>query len=326
MENKWRNPLGWFNTQQNRDIKVPVKVFVANDGPVREYSEDRPAHLRIGDHLDGLFNGFYGAQNFLSLFYSLPEIFAPVHEIASRVADCNWQLLKTWNDEVDFGNARFNKLFEQANPLQPTRELIYQAVVYEILTGRQLFYLNRASFFDDGLDGVLSWFNLPADKIKAVCRPNVLPYDIAEISDYIQEYRLPLSDGKYRRFDVDSVLPIIHYDLEKPFDLNCAKAQISGAERAIRNLIPVYEARGVIYIKRGALGMWVNKGKDANGPFLLDDEQKAAIIEQHQQQHGITGNKSPVGVSTAEVDFIRTAMSIKELEPFTETLADACAI
>jgi hypothetical protein len=97
---------------QQREFHIPEKVFI---GPYYEWSEQEPASLKLGVY--NLLNGFYSSQNFIELFYSVPEVFAPVHEIASRVADATWQLKKDWNDEVDYKDADFNRLFTQPNPL-----------------------------------------------------------------------------------------------------------------------------------------------------------------------------------------------------------------
>ena len=54
-------------------------------------------------------------------------------------------------------------------------------------------------------------------------------------------------------------MAIVNHDLKFGNQVDRFKSQLSGAHLAIKNLIPVYEARGVIYIKRGALGFLVSK-------------------------------------------------------------------
>src|SRR5688572_26628930 len=125
----------------------PTKVFIERIDDAFEtfeYSEQAPALL---DRNNNLFNGFYSAQNYLELFYCLPEVFAPIHEIASRIADANWQLCKDFKsneeDVVDYNDESFNRLFTAPNPLQDHKSLVYWSVVYEILCGKQFWYWNR---------------------------------------------------------------------------------------------------------------------------------------------------------------------------------------
>jgi hypothetical protein len=99
-----------------------------------------------------------------------------------------------------------------------------------------------------------------------------------------------------------------------------------GAKIAIKNLIPVYEARNVIYVKRGALGFIVSKKTDASGSVSLTTKEKNDAQEAYQATYGLTRGKSQIGVSSAPVEYIDTSMSIQELQPFEETLSDAIAI
>src|SRR6187551_2296249 len=121
----WYNPTTWGKDIAIQQRSIPDfvdKVFV--QGPFGdqysmndyEYSGDAPA--RLDRTIDNLLYGQYGRQNFIQLFYCLPEIFAPINEIASRVADATWQLRKSWNDEVDYNDPDFNRLFTKPNPLR----------------------------------------------------------------------------------------------------------------------------------------------------------------------------------------------------------------
>src|SRR6187402_1307906 len=118
------NPFSWGKDVVKRSAlgitDIPEKVFVNFDGQTMpggsigyEYSEVPPSSVNWDIH--DLLNGAYGRQNFITLFYTLPEIFAPVNEIASRVAEANWQLLTTSKDLQDFSNKAFNRLFEKPN-------------------------------------------------------------------------------------------------------------------------------------------------------------------------------------------------------------------
>src|SRR3569833_3224459 len=124
-----------------------------------EYSGDAPA--RLSRTIESLLYGPYNRQNFINLFYALPEIFAPVHEIASRVADADYQLRATRDDKIITNDEAFNRLFNDANPLMTTKQLIYQSVCYEILTGCSLMYLNVPSLLDFNYQNVLTWMNIP---------------------------------------------------------------------------------------------------------------------------------------------------------------------
>lgn len=322
------NPFSWGKDIAKRSMtpdQIPQVVYVTGEfntdlrERIQEYSSDAPALLNK-TYTDLLY-GAYSRKNFINLFYCLPEVFAPINEIASRVADANWQLRKEWNDEVDYSNKDFNRLFSQPNPLMTFKQFVYQGVCYEYLTGAKLEYLNNPSTLTKEAANVLSWYNLPSDKICIEGNKNADIYSATKITDLIKSYKLD-----QRIFDVDNVIPFLNLDLASNNDPTNFRSQLCGAELAIKNLLPVYEARGVIYVKRGALGFLVSAKSDESGRVGLTPKEKQDAQEQFQNTYGLNSHKHQVGVTAAPVEFVKTSMSIQELQPFDETLADAVAI
>lgn len=324
------NPFSWSKdvAKQHRTLTpdaIPETVYVQSEftqdlrSQIYEYSSDAPALLN--KTYDNLLYGAYNRKNFIQLFYCLPEIFAPINEIASRVADANWQLRKEWNDEVDYGNAEFNRLFNQPNPFMSFKQFVYQAVCYEYLTGANIEYMNRPTALPWEPINVLSWYNLPSDKVVIDKKRNADIYSATKPTDIIAGYKI----GD-RMFNADNVLPFMNIDISSGNDVCSFRSQLCGAELAIKNLLPVYEARGVIYVKRGALGFLVSAKSDDSGRVSLTPKEKLEAQENFQHTYGLNAHKHQVGVTAAPVEFVKTSMSIQELQPFDETLADAVAI
>lgn len=306
-------------TADTRSCDVPPPGVVERDGDSRVYF---PNDYRLHD----LLNGFYAGCNFLELFYSLPEIAAPVHEIASRVAATTWQLRRDWNDEIDYKNEQFNRLFERPNPLYSMYQLVYLAVCYEILTGRQFFFKNTGILTSTDFASVITWWSWPAHQVCMNLKRNVNIYTATELSDLVESYKVPVGSGGTKEYPADRVLPMINNNLKCLDNIERGMPLIMGAEKAIKNLIPVYEARGVIYIKRGAMGFVVSQKGDDSGLVPLTPSEKKELRKDFQDTYGLTGGRETLGVTSIPVRFEKTAMSIKEMEPFAETLADAAAI
>jgi hypothetical protein len=307
---------------RSSNVDVPTKVFVYDTGArTQEYSWDDP---RIADIL----NGAYSDYNFIELFNCVPEIAAPVHEIASRVADATWQLKKTFGSyDIDKGNAQFNRLFTQPNPLQSFRDFVYQAVCYELLTGKQFFFANVPSAFATELANVSTWSNLPAHRTRIVKFKGVNPHLITDISQLIQRYETPGFNGSGREiYTPDRVYPVVRMALDKDNDIACSSALIRGADKAIRNLLAVYEARGVIYLKRGHLGILVSAKSDDSGTVALTSEEKKEIEEDLQDRYGLRRDKSLIAITNQPLNYLQTTASISDLQPFDETLQDAVSI
>lgn len=300
-------------------VYVQGKFGLQTDLENYEYSGDAPARLR--SIFEDSINGPYGKQNFINLFYCLPEIFAPIHEIASRVADANWQLCREMDDAVDYKDKYFNQLFSQPNPLMSHKQFVYQSVCYELLTGASMQYLNMPPVLEDDYRNIITWTNLPTQKIK-FNKLKVDPYSAMSLADFISSYEIEGS----RTFVPKNVITIANYDLGSGNAIDGFMSPLLGARLAIKNLLPVYEARGVIYIKRGALGFIVSKKSDESGLVSLTHKEKEDVQKEFQHTYGLTNGKNQVGVTSAPVEFVKTSMSIQELQPFDETLADAVAI
>lgn len=304
---------------ETRDIDVPDKIFIEKEKNYYEWSLEEPDHFK--SRLHDLLYGCYSHQNFIELFYCLPEVASAVNEIAKRVADAIWQLRKEWNDEVDYNDEDFNRLFSKPNPLTSFKDFVYQSVCYEILVGKQLWFFNKPTALEDEYKSIVAWWNLPAHKVTAELKKGNDPYTATELNDFVKYWK----KGD-RRFETEKVLPICHLNLASGTNINDTKPLLLGAEKAIRNLIPVYEARGTIYIKRGAMGFMVSGKKDDSGIIALTKNEKEELARDVNQMYGLTGNRHTIGITNQPVDFVRTQMSIAEMEPFEETLSDAVAI
>lgn len=316
---------GWDNIQ-TRSIDFPSKVFIENDGlGYYEISAEIPPILQPSFDIESLLEGGYARDNFINLFYLLPEIFAPVNEIASRVADATWQLKKDWNDEVDYSNKQFNRLFSQPNPMMTFKQLVWQGVCYEILTGADIQFFNKPLTLANDFQNILSWWNLPTNKLQIKKKEGVDVYSSTDLNDLVESYSIT-ENGRKRDFPIQNVLPFMNHDLSKGNEVNRFKSALCGAKLAIKNLLPVYEARGVIYIKRGALGFLVSKKSDESGLISLTRAEKQEAQREYAMSYGLRPGQNQVGVAAAPLEFIKTSMSIQELQPFEETLADAVAI
>jgi HK97 family phage portal protein len=281
--------------------------------------------ISSGDYRGLIGSAIYGessSRNFLNLFDCVPEIFAPIHAIASRIANADFQLRKYRNDQVVYDNEDWNRLFNTPNPLQHFRELIYEAVVYELVTGNEYMYFNTPTTLAKGYQNVMAIWNLPADQIKPIHNSSLKLFTATTVEDIVNSYKL--DDKNF--FEPKDVLHI------KSINLNWADRKIKGrspllsADKAIANLIAVYEARNVIYTKRGALGAIVSRKSDESGLIPLPKGAKDALRADINSTYGLTGGRDTYSVTDQPVDFIRFGMSITDLQPFDETVADAAAI
>lgn len=308
------------------DNVTSSKVYVTKDGNAYEWSFNAPAHVATRDN--DIFDGAYSVDNLLNIFAVMPEVFAPVNEIASRVSGLKFVLKRYSDDEIIWDNKDFNRLFSSPNPISDFKNHIWQKVVFEIVTGASFQYMNTTTLkgFKSALSNIKTITNVPTNKAIVELDKTADIYTATAINEIVKRVYVKRANGTDRDFEIERLIMSVNIDPSENNTFSCYRSWLRGATAAIRNLIPVYIARNQIYVKRGALGVLVSKKTDASGSVALTPKEKEDLQREFQRNYGITGQNSLFPIAAAEVDFVKTSADIRELEPFEETAQDARAI
>lgn len=274
---------------------------------------------------------FVANANFVALFNSVPEVAWPVNYIASRAAGAKYLLKKFKDDSVVWDNETINKMLVKPNAFETWYRTLWKHFAYKLVTGNS--YIKAA--MSDAFAGATTLYKW-CDRYVCLEEPYVsieykLPmgdiYGVSEIEDVVDCYY-----HDYGTFTRRAIPPqCVFHDVDDAFgfyngDPLTAKSRLMAVLKAISNLIAVYEARNVIYVKRGGLGWLVSNAHDEMGSRALTPDEKKEILNQANEMYGLERGKYPYGISDAPLSFIRTNLSISDLQPFDETLADAVII
>ena len=270
--------------------------------------------------------------NFVTLFNTVPEVYWPVNYIASRAAGAKYLLKKFSDDSVVWDNETINRILVKPNAFETWYATLWKHFAYKLVTGNSFI---KAAMSDSflGAKTLYKWCDRyvcleePFVEIKYK-QPMGDIYGMADVDDVVDYYTHDYSSFRWRKpiapscvfHDTDDTLGFI------PDDPLRSKSRLLSVLKAISNLIAVYEARNVIYVKRGGLGWLVSNAHDEMGSRALTQDEKKEILNQANEMYGLERGKYPYGISDAPLSFIRTNLSISELQPFDETLADAVVI
>ena len=282
-------------------------------------------------YIEELTTPYVASQNYLELFRTVPEVFFPIDYIASRVAGAKYVVKRVKDDSIVWNNKIINAIINKPNVLTTWREFVYSHFVYKLCTGNSFVRAAMSEAFTSGdkFRYCSHFWVLPADKVNIEPHHRALPlFGISDIEDIINKYVL--------HFGYSGNLDIPPYQVWHDRDglasyhsgstFLKSVSRLSSQSMPISNLIAVYEARNVIYVKRGGLGFIVSRKEDATGSIAMTEAEKKTLIEQNLEKYGVAGDKLPYGISDVPIDFVRTNLSIEELQPFDETLADAISI
>lgn len=282
-------------------------------------------------NFDSLFGCPSADRNCMEMFRTCAEVFFPIDYIARRVAGAKFVLRKDSDDSVVWDNRDVNRILAHPNCLQTWREFVYMQMVYHLATGNAFV---RAVGGKDSLTRYKwsnHWWVLPSDCVSIIGKTTKMPiYGSAKEADLIDYYRL--RSGQ----DEINIRPEeIHHQRDLYFEFNTklcdyeylkSSSRLTRAKDAVSNLLAVYSARNIIYVRRGALGFIVSQKKDDTGSVAMTKKEKQNLQDSYSQNYGLGKGQFPYAISDQPIQFIRTAMSISDMQPFDETLADAITI
>ena len=299
------------------------KATIQRDEETREVIsvDSKPVDLYLGVFSPATITG-----NTVVLFNEISEVNFPVMAIVNRVCNGHFLLKETKTDGVVYENDEINKFLSQPNALQSFTEFTKQLIAYKYVTGRSFIYSNVATFaMSHRWQTCDDYYVLPAHLTNIRYQDRIHLFSARKKSDIIKSYDV-MYGTECLSLDPDNVL---HF---KDLGLGDGVKHIDGQSRLetqkypLSNLISVYEARNAIYVKRGAIGAIVSRKVDQSGSIPLTKTEKEQIQKDYNDSYGVTSDKSNTLITNVPVDFIRFNMSIQELAPFEETLADAVQI
>ena len=269
--------------------------------------------------------------NFVQLCNSVPEVAWPVNFIASRAAGAKYVLRRFKDDSIVWQNKEINQMLVKPNAFETWYETLWKHYAYKLVTGNSYIKAAMSDTFV-GAKTLYKWcdrfvcLEAPYVKIEYI-QPMGDIYGVSDIEDVVKCYYHDI--GSYMRKPIDP--RVVFHDSDDTLgfcygDPLKAKSRLLAVLKAISNLIAVYEARNVIYVKRGGLGWLVSDAHDEMGTRSLNKEEKKQILDQANEMYGLEKGKYPYGISDVKLSFIRTNLSISDLQPFDETLADAVTI
>lgn len=261
------------------------------------------------------------------MYKCIPEVFFPIEYIASRISGGNFLLKKEADDSVVWRNKTVNSFLNKPNCVFSWKEFVHDHFVWKLAAGTS--FIRAVTSIDVDYRSVLAYWVLPSDRVEVRAPRALVPlYDVSEVSDLIASVDVMGAFGVQMNIDPSQVM-IDRDGIATLLSENSymkAHSRLDSLRKNISNLLSVYDARNVIFTKRGGIGYIVSKKMDATGTDALTEAEKKQLVEQNAERYGIGKGQLPYGISDVPIDFVRTNLSIAELQPFDETLADAINI
>ena len=251
----------------------------------------------------------------IDAYSSLSECFSPVDHIAKRVSDVKFIAVNAKTGQPVTDDKYINQLLTQPNPLQTFSDFIYQSIAYELVTGKNFTHAYLPEGLSFNYRNIVNLVNLPPDLVSirlASANPSIYARGIEDVIIGYNFSGFPLLKTENVLYSRAQSLRATDYSNVLGF------SPLNASAKAVELLNIVYQARNVIYRKRGALGFLTSGAKDDTGAVALTPQEKQAAIDELNKMHGLASHQSPIGVIQAPVSFVKVSADIKDLMPHEE--------
>jgi len=271
----------------------------------------------------------YSCENLYTLYKNISEIQYPLNFIVNRVKNVQIVVKKissdSKEDSIEWNNKRLNQLLEKINPYYSFKDYIANSILMRLLDGNSFCYAACDPAFSKSFYKYCdNFFVLPSQYVEInKINSTIDIFSAKPIKEIIKDYTLTFG-GNWVKYNIDNILHIRDSFNFNNSDLR-ADSRLISQKYSIGNLMAVYEARNVIYTKRGALGAIVSEIGDATGKVVMSETEKNAVHESFNK-YGLSYGKKQYIISPVPVKFIQMGATIKDLEPFRETFIDAANI
>lgn len=257
---------------------------------------------------------------------TIAEIFIPIDAIAERAANIKYDIIDTTTKEIIVPTGNLKRLLDSPNPLDKLSDIIYQEVFSKLADGNSYVYTKTAdSIVNPTYDNISNIWVLRPNLTTPVLRKEISnPFLIKTIGELIDYYKTFF-------FYEHRIKPryVLHNTALGITQTGAGRSPLFACEKNINNILAVYQARYNVYAKNGNAGILAKAPVGGGGASLqeaIDPITRDTMLKDLQDRNGLIGDKNFIGMSSVPLQFIKTLGTIKELEPFDETLENAVKI
>ena len=99
-------------------------------------------------------------------------------------------------------------------------------------------------------------------------------------------------------------------------------SKIDAQQAPLENILAAYEARNVLIVNRGAIGILSNASKDGIGGVAPLDVKEKAKVQQEFSKYGLTKSQWQVIITNLSLNWQQMAIDVDKLRLFEETKED----
>lgn len=270
--------------------------------------------------------GSYDNAYRLASFTQIPEVNAILNLRARAAGNMRIAAVNSSGVEVNVSD-EIIQLINEPNYFQTKEELFGQTTLFNDIFGNEYLYISKPV----GMRKPIGLFTLPP---QAVCVKKVDglqhngPFFLNKTFPKTSEYHFKDYDGKEYRLVYDDLIHLnnnqVTFKNEQDYFIGVSK--LDALKPAIENIRAAYEARNVLIVNRGAIGILSNGAKDGIGGVAPMDKREKEIVQREFAKYGLTKNQWQVIITNLALSWQQMAIDVDKLKLFEETREDTLKI
>lgn len=257
---------------------------------------------------------------------TVAEIYIPIDAIADRCSSVKYEIVVKATGELYEPTGNLKRLLNNPNPFDRFSDIVYQSIFSELADGNSYVYSKIPdSLKNPTIDNISNIWVLRPNQTQPIVKKEISnPFLMKAISEMIDSYKT------YFMYEHNLDTRYIFHKTVLGIESNGkGRSPLTACQKNINNILAVYQARYNVYAKNGTAGILSKAPSGGGGASLqeaIDPITRDTMMKDLQDRQGLIGDKNFIGISSVPVVFTKTLGTIKELEPFEETLEDAIKI
>jgi len=249
-----------------------------------------------------------------SIYETTPELRIVIDRLAVMYANGIWEELDPNGEPIE--KSEYVNFLNNPNAFQSRNEFLFQWYVQRCVYGNVFNYQLKTPF----MDIPQALWNLPPSRM--VLKRSGFIFKQTDIKNIIDGYELMLDTQTTQKYTPDE---IIQFSMPNCDDPLLGSSPLLAIRMPISNLRATHGFLNVVMTKKGALGIWRNETRTAEGFVPTTDEDKK-MVKGMVKNYGVGDNQMPFAVSDGNLKWEPSTFPLGDYEIFETFDANKTAI
>lgn len=257
----------------------------------------------------------------LEMFLTVPELNAILNMRARAAGNMKIVVIDKKTEKVVDIDDPIAERLKNPNYFQSKEEFFGLTSLWRDIFGDEIIYMQQP-----GRLAPTGIFTLPPQQI------HIENTGYEKLNPFFMYRKLPETivysyrnyDGKNYKLDKDKLLHLNDNNVKSNTELSFLKgsSRIDSQQAPLENILAAYEARNVLIVNRGAIGILSNASKDGIGGVAPLDVKEKNKVQQEFAKYGLTKSQWQVIITNLSLNWQQMAIDVDKLRLFEETKED----